>query len=408
MNFSSIRTLLLFADYTDKLSYFDDWKNAFESCPEYQTESVNICNKRNLSHVKKTFYDFDLIVLLHSTNGDTLNYIEPYRNILKQRKALLLSFVGNEVNLPRSHMKPKIDFLKDIEADYIGTQLMPETGVWLYSDCTKSTVIPTPHALNPQYFRPIVNQEERPIDIGVRTNLYLSCLGDNERNNQINFFLQHKFDPALKLDISTTSRFNRSEWAGFLNNCKGTISTEAGSYYLQKDDETINRINNYLDEKLESAIKPDSIAERLWTSIPKPVRDKLREKVKTIIGLFGIKYYSDIYENLTFEDSYDNFFKDTPKTPFYSKAISSRHFDAIGAKTCQLLLKGRYNDILLPDKHYISIEHDYSNIDSVMDRFNDVACRNKITNDTYEFIMESHTYEHRIKEIFSIISGRSK
>lgn len=404
MNFSSIRTLLLFADYTDKLSYFDDWKNAFESSPFFNTESINVCNNKNLGLVKKTFRDFELIILHHSTNGDTLKYIEPYRNIIKNRKAKLLSFVGNEVNLPRSPISVKINFLKDIEADFIGTQLLLETGIWLYSDCSKSRVIPTPHALNPNIFKSVMPIGIRPIDIGVRTNTYWSCLGDNERNDQINYFLNHKFEPPLNLDISTISRFNRFEWADFLNKCKGTISTEAGSYYLEKDDKTINKISNYLNEKKELVIKPDSFVERLWISFPQPFRVKLKDKIKAAIGLFGIKYYSDRYENLSFQDSYDKFFKNTPKTPFYSKAISSRHFDAIGTKTCQILLRGRYNDLLEADKHYIALEHDYSNISSVMERFKDIAYRKKLVDDTYVFTMDRHTYKHRTEEIYNYLT----
>src|SRR3546814_18773585 len=63
----------------------------------------------------------------------------------------------------------------------------------------------------------------------------------------------------------------------------------------------------------------------------------------------------------------------------HGKCISSRHFDAIGTATCQILLEGRYNDILTPDVHYIRFASDFSNISEVMGTFRDERRRLEIT-----------------------------
>ncbi len=67
-------------------------------------------------------------------------------------------------------------------------------------------------------------------------------------------------------------------------------------------------------------------------------------------------------EALDFGEIYDRFFRDRPRASVYAKAISSCHFDAIGTHTCQILLDGRYNDILQPGEHYLSLAQDFGNL----------------------------------------------
>ena len=70
---------------------------------------------------------------------------------------------------------------------------------------------------------------------------------------------------------------------------------------------------------------------------------------------------------------HERFFRDTKRPPNYCKAISSRHFDAIAAKTCQIMQRGRFNYILDADKHYIAIEADFSNVEDAESRFKGAA-----------------------------------
>ncbi len=398
MSFSTIKTLVLFADYTKGLSYYDDWLDAFTRDPQFETTALNICSKNSHAIIRKQIDHYELIILLHSTNADTLTYLNPFKSSLQSRKGILLSFVGNEVNLPRIPLNSKIVFLKKIGADFIATQLPIKAGKWLYAECTNSEVIALPHALNPQKFKPVVNQADRTIDIGVRTNQYWACLGDNERNDLIKLFRSERIPQQLKLDIRTDERLNRDGWANFLNSCKATIANEAGSYYLERDDQTIFQINEYLqaDQKI---VQPTSAVGRIWDHIPRSIKNLCRAQIQRLMHLTGFQYYSDVYEQLDFDEIYNLFFKNTPQCPEYSKAISSRHFDAIGTKTCQIMLHGRYNDILRADEHYISLNHDHSNLDDVIRRFNDQELRTKIVEQTYEYIMSQHTYDHRLQEL---------
>ncbi len=45
-------------------------------------------------------------------NGDTLEYINPLINALKNQKGKMVLFVGNEVNLPNISMAPKLKIFK--------------------------------------------------------------------------------------------------------------------------------------------------------------------------------------------------------------------------------------------------------------------------------------------------------
>ena len=85
------------------------------------------------------------------------------------------------------------------------------------------------------------------------------------------------------------------------------------------------------------------------------------------------------------------------------KCISPRHFDAIGTKTCQIMFRGRFNDILKPDQHYISLNRDFSNYNDVLDRFKDIEYCANMVDKTREYVMDFHTHKHRIKKLIDFI-----
>lgn len=407
MNFSKVKTLVLFARVTDKLSYYDDWLDAFSGYKGFDATCLNIANERNIALLDKTIGDFEFIALLHSTNGGGVSYLKPYKNILAKRKGTLLAFVGNEVNLPQVSIRDKIDFIRDIEAEFIGTQLPLEAGQWLYGECEKSRVVPLPHALNPDVFKPVIPEEDRKIDFGVRSNRYLPHIGDDDRERLFSFFRDNTFSPPLSVDISTTSRYDRGGWADFLTRCRGTLSNEAGTYYLERDDKTVREIQKFIEERAASRnrrIIADNLhLPALWHILPR----RAREWAKKILKPFGIISKRESYYSVGFGEIFERFFKGYKKPPFYSKAISSRHFDAIGTKTCQVMFEGSFNGILKADEHYIALKGDFSNIDDVIRRFRDTSYRKAMTDRSYDYVMEEHTYAHRMKAVTGYIKNNS-
>jgi spore maturation protein CgeB len=312
------------------------------------------------------------------------------------------------VNIFGISMSERISFFKEIHADIIATQLLQEAGKWLYSDCKDSKIVSMPHALNPDVFKPLNCQ--RMIDIGVRVNRYTASLGDNDRNRIIDFFLHDESTKDYVMDISwnPAKRFKRDEWAFFLNKCKGTLATEAGSFYLQKDDQLVNEIQAYIERTHKARkdfyiIRKKSVFSRIFSILPHSGKKIVQSLFYRYAKRFKLQHEGLLFEDVSFEEIHDKFFRCQLHAPVYTKAISSRHFDAIGTKTCLIMFGGRYNDILKPDEHYIKLEDDFSNIDDVKEKFSDESFREDMVNRTYEYVMQNHTYSHRMKKIIGTI-----
>lgn len=349
-----MKILLLYVDSlnTSLLSYNEDWYDAFKKNKTLDVDCCNLASKKWLSLIPKIRL-YNLIVFLHSTNSNGIK-IHPWLiKSLNYRRGKVIFFVGNEYKL----IPEKISLLKSLSAEYIVSQLPQNTADWLYEDIKFSRVISLAHALNPEVFKPITDSSNRELDIGVRAYEYPWYLGDRER---IHIFNKFKNLPkeTFKTDINLnkSKRFGRSKWNLFLNSCRGTVSTEAGTAYLEKDDRTRNSVNTYLEK----------------------------------------------YPQTSFEEIFELFFQNY-KNPMSGKCITPRHFDAIGTKTCQIMFPGRFNDILQPDVHYMSLNRDFSNLDLVLERFEDVSYREKMVNETYEYVMDSHTHKHRIKKLLDLI-----
>ena len=400
MKESKIHILVLYANYTDRLSYYDDWLLAFSHSDNFDFDSIDIVKKDSIARLNDTIKDYDALILLHSTNGDTVEYIKPYSSLLKDRTCSLLSFVGNEVNLPGSPISEKRDFFKDIQPEYIATQLQKKSGEYLFGDLVTECVVEIPHALNPDVFKKQINVKERTWDIGVRAVKYLPHLGDNDRNRVHDYFKNLR-NRDLKISISD-ERFNREGWATFLNQCRNTVSTEAGSWFIEKDDATVNAIRDWVNNKNHNiVIKNDSPLRTLGHKLPW----WLRAFIKNILSKGPVQHESKMNEKLSYDDVYERFFADKKIPKLHGKCISSRHFDAIGTGTCQVLLEGEYNNILNPSEHYIELKKDFSNADDVVRSITDVNVIDCITKAAYEHVIENHTYKHRVNYVYELFNN---
>lgn len=396
-----MKTILLYSLHTDKMSYYDDWIDAFREHPDFKADCINVIDAENkLSDVLKKIKNSDLIILHYSMNGDTLKYLDPFVSALKDRKGKLVSFVGNEVNLPTISMLSKIKNLQELEPELIATQLLQEAGDWLYEDCKKSKVISLPHALNPKVFFSRTNIKKRKIDIGTRSARYGVYIGDNDRNEIINFFSRNKKILNLSIDLcaneKSPKRFNREQWAVFLSSCKATLSTEAGSFFLEKDDQIVTGIQKFLQKQSSKIVLPkEGFARNFYRSfVPESIRRALILFLKD-----KLIEYDSLDENWGFDEIYEKFFLYQNKCPAYSKAISSRHFDAIGTKTMHIMYPGRYNDILIPGEHYFELKRDHSNIDELNDCLMNHEYMAKITTCAYEHVISAHTHINRLDEL---------
>lgn len=393
---SRLRVLVGYAAYTDRLSYYDDWLDAFRAAPHFDVVPLNIAPREAWADLSRWLGEVDAVVLLHSTNGDTVAYLEPHVGVLAARKIPLLTFVGNEVSLPGSPIADKRRIFSAIRPDIVATQLLQDAGEYLFGDVA-GRVVAVPHALNPAAYRPTRSFDDRPIDIGTRAVRYLPHLGDDDRNRIVDWFARHGAEYGLTVDISD-ARFDRSNWANFLNSSKGTVATEAGTWFLERDDATVNAIRDYVLAVSSRGllIRNDSPLRVLGHKLPWWARALARKLMRH----GPIRHESSVNETLDFDEIFQKFFAGRPRPAIHGKCISSRHFDAAGTKTCQIMFPGRFNDILVADAHYLALNPDFSNIGSVLARFSDPTQRSILVDAAYDLVMSGHTYAHRMAAVY--------
>ncbi len=243
------------------------------------------------------------------------------------------------------------------------------------------------------------------MDIGFRGARYLPHVGDDERNRIIDFFASAGAAgaanapdaaiarlTALTLDVRTNVSYGRKGWSAFLNRCRATIGAESGSVYLTRDDDILSRTESELgvssrDLRVRARLRP------VHRYLPRPVKNALRRGADRLVGRGGAGETIAAPAPVMAPGP-----TATPRVGAVSgKCVSSRHFDAIGTETCQILFPGRYNDLLEPDRHYLRLETDFSNLGDVLDRFGDPVARRTLVEGAREWALDGQTYAHRVR-----------
>ncbi len=339
-------------DVYKSLSYMADWREAFETSPRLAVEACNINNLVHYGQCLLRLPRYDLVVVAHSAAGDDMHVLSRSAAAFSRRRGKLVMFIGNEYDL----LDEKIGFMKQTGAEFVCSQLPLEAARYLYGECPGITVLEMPHALNPKAYQPIAGTA-RDIDIGFIGDIYWPFIGDRERTDLIEWFEKNAGRAGLRADIRR-ARISRDEWNRFLNGCKAIIGAESGTYYLND-------------------------------------RGRLLEKARTY-NLFENR-------NATFEEVFDRFYRGVQRG-VSGKSISSRHFEPVGTKTCQILLEGHYNGILRPDEHYIAVKRDLSNIDEAIERYRDATFRERMVEQAYEYVLAHHTYAHRVQRLVASVA----
>jgi len=340
-------------DEYERLSYVLDWREAWESDPALDADLCDVNDALAMARARRRMRSYDLVVVLHSAAGDSLARVRTLAPALQRRSCPLVVFFGNEY----IRMAEKAGFATEVGAEFIASQLPPEPARWLYAACQGSRVLHTPPALNPRIYRPL--GLPRTTDLGFRGDIYQDAMaiGDIDRTAVLELFKSRAADLGLTVDIEY-DRVGREDWNLLLNRWHGVVGAESGAQYLERDDTTRAAVVAYVGEH------PDA----RW------------------------------------EDVHARFFADRPPG-LSGKAISSRHFEPAGAGTCQVLVEGRYNDILVAGEHYIRLRRDHSNLGEVVAAFKDVTHRRAIVDRCRELVLGSHTYRHRVRAVLKDVLG---
>ncbi|NPV76391.1 MAG: glycosyltransferase [Anaerolineae bacterium] len=334
----------------EALSYVMDWREELEHAPELDVEVCNINNLLEYKKSQESLLHYPLVIILHSAAGDSMTLLMRAIRWFQKRRGKVIMFIGNEYDL----LDKKIRFIQETGVEYICSQLPESAARWLYAECTSSKLLAMPHALNPRLYHPGQGQE-RVIELGFRGARYPLFIGDTERNDLLDYFQRNAPALGLKIDFGYKT-IRRGEWSNFLRSCQAVVGAEAGTYYLDKYGRAIT----------------------------------------------AARLYQRSHPYASSQEIYDRFFK-TLSNYVSGKSISSRHFEPIGTKTCQVLLEGDYNGILKADEHYIKINKDRSNIEDVIWRLRDEDYRRQMVDRTYDYVMQNHTYAHRILRLVQIL-----
>lgn len=90
-----------------------------------------------------------------------------------------------------------------------------------------------------------------------------------------------------------------------------------------------------------------------------------------------------------------------PETAVSGKVPSSRHFEALGTRTAQVMFGGRFNGLFRAGEHYLELKRDFSNLREVCERILDVSSLERLTAGAYEWARAGHTYAHRVRSLLA-------
>jgi hypothetical protein len=192
----------------------------------------------------------------------------------------------------------------------------------------------------------------RPIDIGYRAWRAEPWLGRHGflKTEIAELFSEEAPKKGLVIDISTRAEdtFLGDDWYRFLLQCKYTIGVEGGATILDRDGMILQRTREYV------VLHPPASFQEIEAAC---------------------------FPN---QDGYLQLF-----------AISPRHLEACVTRTCQVLIEGPYNGILVAGKHYIELKQDFSNINHVLNLIKQDNLREEIAERAYHEVVESGRYTYR-------------
>ena len=373
-------------------SYTLDWLEAFLESPMLEGTHIDLYRPGASGRLRKALREVDGTVLLHSATADDLQPLRSLKDLFNDRRGPVCVLVGNEINLPWAPLSEKIALMQQIGANLIGTQLIQEAGEYLYTSVTEAKVVSVPHAGDRGMLRPPKNPAFAGQVLGTRSARYLPILGDEERESYFGAVSELAADRGWRVDISE-ERLGRDAWREFLAGLDVTVGTEAGSWFTSPSDDVVNAILAAARQRHRGpSVKVDGAIRRMTRRIPWSVRQRLRRSPLSQ----ALPNDLDLLAQLDYLETYEEFFAQVPRPKAYMKAISSRHVEAAFLGVPQMLLRGRYNDILEAERDYIAVEPDLSNLAAALAKMADPTLRHQVAQSAQATVESAHSLQSRI------------
>lgn len=194
--------------------------------------------------------------------------------------------------------------------------------------------------------------DPRPIDIGYRTGPPKPFLGRQAmlKTELADVVRERALARGLRVDITTRPQDTLlgDDWYRWLASCRYTIGVEGGASVLDRDGSVLACTERVAAER------PGAGFEELEAACF-PGRD----------GELALR------------------------------ALSPRHLEACATRTAQILVDGDYNGVLEPNRHYIPLRRDFSNLDEVLDLVAADAERERVAAAAYEQVVASGRWTYR-------------
>ena len=165
----------------------------------------------------------------------------------------------------------------------------------------------------------------------------------------------------VNIEWESDKRIYGDGWFKFIENCRAVLGTESGSNVFDFYGEIEKEINKMVEED----------------------------------------------PNIEFNEIYEKLIKEKEKNVKMNQ-ISPKIFEAISLKTVLILFEGEYSGVIKPNIHYIPLKKDFSNVDEILKKLEDIEYLKNITERAYKDVIESGNYSYKkfVSKFDEIISLR--
>lgn len=356
--------LLLIAWFDPKgINAVLDHINAIRTKSKHDIDVFNTYSlkPRFRKYFRKSLNKYDGIIF-HNTI--TYNY-QSLLNLSQYFNPTLRDFSGIKILMKQDEMK-NINFMREILKDWkvniLTTCLDKENVGKVYGEELLNSVSVV-HTLTGYVTPELKNMkrvplEDRKLDVvyrGMETPFEWGTLGHEK------FYIGEEFNVLaskynLKTDISskTQDRIYGDKWYDFLSSSRATLAVESGASIFDFDG-SIEKWCTEFKKNNPSAKFPEAFNAHL----------------KQFDGLI---HYNQ---------------------------ISPRHIEAAALGTVQIMFEGEYSEIFLPDRHYIPLKKDFSNMDEVVQKLKDLNfCKRLVSNSITDILSRDDlTFDHFVKKL---------
>lgn len=361
-----LRVLVLYDEYSIHVNTTRDYLEAYSRYSDHDVYYVS--GVRN-AQCPYTLDAFDAVFLHYSVRLCLEDHISPnFAARLKEFQGLKVLFIQDEYDTTSRTCQ----WMEDLGLDVVFTCVPEEYRDRVYPTArfphvqfvhTLTGFVP---AETPKEFSPR-KMQDREFIIGYRGRPLGFWYGDLAREKLMIGVKMRELcrERNVHVDIEwdEDKRIYGQAWDDFLCNCRATLGTESGSNVFDFDGSIKRKVLKELDRN------PDATYEEVHA------------------------------KHIAEHDGYVRM-----------NQISPKIFESIVHGTALILFEGQYSDVVQPDRHYIPLKKDFSNVDDVIAKLNDDQYMEELTSRAFEEIIasEEYTYPKFVELIFNTVTAHPK